>query len=222
MKAGAFAGARADAGAPSGGGDSVGRGPPRGPAPCTGDRSNSLPAAGRHHPPRQPQPAYEHGSFQQGQAFSNHQLEQPLRPMWNRSWLSYRTKPPLFAREINCFERPHLEGLIFWRVLGERLAGRSRRERADSTFGRAGSRQLEPTSRARLGLVAGQRQRAIEARQQSMTQCVGKWRSLRPTEPRQMSCGYSLYATLRGMAVVLKTLARLRPNAWELWEEVAL
>jgi hypothetical protein len=76
------------------------------------------------------------------------QLEEPLRPMWNRSWLSYRTKPPLFPREINCFERPHLEGLIFWRVLGERLAGRSRRERADSTFGRAGSRQLEPTSRA--------------------------------------------------------------------------
>ena len=21
---------------------------------------------------------------------------------------------PLFPREINCFERPHLEGLIFW------------------------------------------------------------------------------------------------------------
>lgn len=26
---------------------------------------------------------------------------------------------PLFPREITCFERPHLEGLILWRVLGE-------------------------------------------------------------------------------------------------------
>jgi len=55
---------------------------------------------------------------------------------------------PLFPRAINCFERPHLEGLIFWRVLGEPFTSRSRRERPDSRCGRAGGRQLEPTSRA--------------------------------------------------------------------------